>query len=383
MKKFSLSFLLNFLISTINGDISFIPEASDVSFVASAISQIVEKVFSQEYNDFDIIIQGNASFKLKEIVDEMGKSIKFPHHQRTVYEDKLKATFINRSSILLYTSTKDYVNNVYKKFLLTQYQKNVFFLIYIEDQRELENNIFRLPGTKRFFHDYFLELTNSSILLTTYEIFHQPDCRKPKRIEVNRFLKSTLKWESEKFKMEKFKNINQCQLGIDTIYPQNLALSIDFNEKEPPNFRGYAIKLNDIISEKLNYTFKFNPTKKVLNSDSKYLHFDYHKYNNSYPDLSLEVSSFRKLQHENLYGTAFTITNHFTAVDEIVLISRSKPYSMLEKVFLPFEVEVWIWLIGSLAVFIIITTVVLLFTPTKVKKFVFGSKVYQPVLNIL
>jgi hypothetical protein len=55
---------------------------------------------------------------------------------------------------------------------------------------------------------------------------------------------------------------------------------------------------------------------------------------------------------------------------------------MLDKALLPFDPEVWWWLIGFLTV-AVVAIIVLSFMKKKVKNFVFGSNVRAPLLNLV
>jgi hypothetical protein len=50
---------------------------------------------------------------------------------------------------------------------------------------------------------------------------------------------------------------------------------------------------------------------------------------------------------------------------------------------LPFEIELWCWLIGTLVLLVAVAAVIQRFTPEFVQKFVFGSRVNTPILNMM
>jgi uncharacterized protein YggT (Ycf19 family) len=56
---------------------------------------------------------------------------------------------------------------------------------------------------------------------------------------------------------------------------------------------------------------------------------------------------------------------------------------MIEKVFLPFEAEVWWWLVGTMSALVVISVMILKFPSNAIKNYVFGSKVNTPLLNML
>jgi hypothetical protein len=179
--------------------------------------------------------------------------------------------------------------------------------------------------------------------------------------------------------VDKFGNLNQCKIDINVMYPQNLALQVDFDADKKPSYRGYLTKFNDIISEKLNFTFVIKPFPWHLPNDSL---LEYAMRNIDDNGMDLLVDSYRKVSKMDP-GLMYTVTKGFTKIDEIILVSRFKPYSMVEKVFLPFEAEVWWCLIGFLGGLVVIAGVIVAFASTQVRNFVFGLKVNSPLLNMM
>jgi hypothetical protein len=94
-------------------------------------------------------------------------------------------------------------------------------------------------------------------------------------------------------------------------------------------------------------------------------------------DFEIHLNSLRYLQ---MHFKGYIMTAPVTAMDEIILISRSAPYTQFDKIFMPFEIEVWHWLIGTLT-FFVVAICILKLTPKFVQEFVFGSRVWTPLLN--
>jgi hypothetical protein len=78
----------------------------------------------------------------------------------------------------------------------------------------------------------------------------------------------------------------------------------------------------------------------------------------------------------------FTPSYSFLVIDYVLLVSRSAPYSFFEKALLPFDSEVWYWLIGFVAVGLLVIVVVSFMSQT-VQNFVFGLNVRAPMLNLV
>jgi hypothetical protein len=77
-----------------------------------------------------------------------------------------------------------------------------------------------------------------------------------------------------------------------------------------------------------------------------------------------------------------TPSYNFLATDYVFLVSRSAPYSLLEKALMPFDADIWYWLIVFVA-FGLMVIVVVSFMSQKVRNFVFGLNVRAPMLNLV
>lgn len=355
------------------------PGKSIESFIGSAISQIAQKVFADQ-NGFEFIIYGETTQKIEKIIKEVKKSTGIPQLQRIMPSGSLKVNTLNRSAILFFASWETYRIFHYRSYLMNQYQTNFYFLVYIEDQTRDRYFMTRKMGSSRsqprFFYDYFLKILGNFILLSTFETFQRKKCESLREVNINQFSKLTHKWTSQKFFLKKFENFNGCRMDIGAIYPQNLVLTVDFNKSgKPINVKGYGTVFNDVISKYLNYTYFYNPARK-LNA------YIYKLYNKSLKvDFRIEADSFRSIMVDTKSLTY--VTDHYTTVDEIILISRFKPYSIFDKIFLPFEDDVWFWLLGTMSILIFASLVISLSAPETMRNFIFGPKVKTPLLNIL
>jgi hypothetical protein len=333
---------------------------------------------------FDIIFFGNESLKLNEIANEVGKLVKIPHRCRKEQIGSYDMRPINRSAILFFSSWDDYRLNIYHSLLRTGYQSNLYFLVYVDDEANkefLDEHCITVKVMPRFFLDYFIEANQTSIALSTFVQFQKHDCEKCTRTKVNEFSIATHKWENKKFEIEKFANLNQCKLQINVMYSQSLAIHISF-DGNVSEIQGYATKFNDIVSHKLNFRFTFNLVEMILrpNVSTGLIHYQVGKLKHAY--LSYRVNSLRKQsRYENQYYNIET--KPFSQVDEIILISRFKPYTIVEKIFLPFQTDVWWWLIGTLLVIALVVLAILMFASKIVQKFVFGLRVKTPLLNMM
>jgi hypothetical protein len=94
--------------------------------------------------------------------------------------------------------------------------------------------------------------------------------------------------------------------------------------------------------------------------------------------------SFARIATNENDENAMTFTTSFTflVTDYVFLVSRSPLYSFFEKALLPFDQEVWHWLIGFLAAGLLVIVIVS-FMSQKIRNFVFGLGIRAPMLNLV
>jgi hypothetical protein len=152
-------------------------------------------------------------------------------------------------------------------------------------------------------------------------------------------------------------------------------MTVKFNDKKNTfSINGYAMEFMNIISKSLNFTYVYNPAKFVRDNVIE--------FNKSLSiDLKVEVGSYRNnfMKHK----APARVTEGYTTVDEIIIISQFAPYSSFEKIFLPFEIELWWWLIGSLIVMYVTSALIIVFAPESARHFIYGLKVKSPLMNMV
>jgi hypothetical protein len=76
------------------------------------------------------------------------------------------------------------------------------------------------------------------------------------------------------------------------------------------------------------------------------------------------------------------MTQRITTEDIFFVISRSAPLSIAQKALLPFDDEVWHWLIGSLTVGVVVILAVSVMKQN-IRNFVIGSRIKSPIVNMM
>ena len=363
--KFFILFILFILSFETN-----ILKAKDV--LESGVFEIIEKYYQNKNEGFDIVIVGSETQKLLEIVNNFAAKIIVPFEIKTLKKSENQQKII-KSAIILIDTLASYHNLYHYTVLGNSYPRNFYFIIFIDEFYQIED-VITINDTKNpfrttiFSQASFLKQDNiNSLTLTTFLTFQQPNCRQWKAVQINQF--SYKKWKNDNFFVPKFTNFNRCMVIIRVLHPQPLIVNATFHENGVlDRVYGCAAVINEIVSQYLNYSFTFNTFK-----------------NNTYynislkPDIEILGYSMRRLKAKNFRHVT---TERYTTVDDIIILSKTLPYSQFEKIFIPFDDIVWFCLISTMsaALFIILF---LKLTPRTVQNFVFGNKVTTPLLNMM
>jgi hypothetical protein len=322
---------------------------------ATAIAALIEGFFVNRSLNFDFIIY---RCPLVELVDEVSKLVKAPA-QILRLDNIEEDLIIKQSAVLLFNESARFSEFYRKTTIINEFPKKIYLFVYIQHFKyyDLSQFHFNPWNLKEICNNiYFLldQQDEKPISLVTLTVFQQPNCRSFQSVLVNYFTKTTRKWEGKKFTEEKFRNFNGCELVIA--------------------FSDFSWQLLDVIKAiESNLNFK----SKIVLSNESTTH-DYILRQNSMrmvDSFEFEAKTFKQYRQ-------YTLTNYVYVHDVVFIVSRPAPYTFLEKALLPFDAEVWWWLIGFLAFGVMVIAVVS-FMNKKIRDFVFGMKVKAPLLNMM
>jgi hypothetical protein len=327
---------------------------------ATAIVEIAENIFYERSITFDIITYRNS---LRKLVNEVAKSLQ--KGTAIVNIDNSPGSLAINQSAILFFDNVNHFNAFYKKAdLANDYPKDLYFLVYIGNLKRRKSHfpkpIYALNPHKpfRFFYVLVDYKGEDYIELETLVTFQQPDCREFKNQTVNRFSKVSKKWESRQFEIKKFRNLNGCEL----IVGRNVL------------FEYYIEETHKFMEQVLNFTSKwviFDTFKQIFTTEVLN------------EDFLLMSQQMRMSAKENRqYDEKNTMTHYVAVSDQIIIVSRSVPYTMFEKAVLPLDDDVWYWLLGFVGVGVVVI-VVLSFMKRSIRHFVIGASVSAPLLNLL
>ena len=357
----------------------FFKNSMQIGSLTSSIAQIVREFFVNRSENFDLIVFENKTQSLSGSVIEVIKLSQYPTKIIQISNQQTKIE-LNQSAILLFETANSFEYFLNNSILYHNFSKNFHFLVYVDDHLNFEpilslNYPFLLHSSfifKNYNHDI-------KFILYGFNAFRSINCKELRMKIVNKFKMSNEKWEHSKFFLENISDLEGCELIIAFRFPEPLIYYMDSDG----NFRGYGTTLINEIGKSLN--FKCNYIPHQIQKMSR------NPLNKSHIDIFIFASSQRHveaLKSVNLLRNTYEIssqiysTQAFTVVDMIVVTSKPAPYTQFEKVLLPFESEVWFWIIITVALAVLVIIVVKL-CPKNSKNFVFGSLVKTPGLNLL
>lgn len=357
-----------FLFLLLFGFVTQIISAKNI--VSSAIHEIIIEYFVKMSEKFNIFTEKNSSLRIMDISNDMLKKSDIPCKILQVYFNS-KKTILRESAILLFDDMESY-QKFHERLFYELISRTLNFLVYIENFTESK---LRFAIDSTFTSELFLVRNNKeSLSLVTFALFQQPNCRDWVKKEINQYNVQLGKWRSDRFFLEKFNNFNKCELIVRVPHNARPTSYVERDEKSNENrVKGHGIEFNDIISKSLNYSNYYNvyflETGKQSNETLQH-------------DFQLFALPSRLVSFHIKEEPGIVMTQPFRSIVEMILIPNDELYTPFEKLFLPFEAEVWIWLIATMTTAATVI-LVLKFSPRVKQQFVFGSKVKTPMLNLM
>ena len=357
----------------------FCEKSIQIDFLASSIAQIVTNFFVDRSENFDFIVFENKTQSLSESVNEVIKISQYPTRvlQISNQQNEIK---LNQATILLFETSNSFVYFLNHSTLYHEFSENFNFLVYIDGYLNFEL-ISKLNHPLLSHSSFIYQTRNHHVTLDLYffQYFRSIKCNKLKMDMINTYKKATMKWETSEFFHANIADLQGCEVIVAFRFPEPLIYETD----SKGNYEGYGMTLINEIGKSSNFTCNFKPyyTQPNRRNDDNKNYSDVFIFASSYR----EVASLRKTHFlYNFYGISSKVysTYPFTVVDVIFVVSQHAPYTQFEKVFLPFEIEVWYWIVVTITLAVLVI-VVLKFCPKDTQNFVFGSRVKTPGLNVL
>lgn len=345
-----------------------------VNLVPIGINQIISEHYERHGERFDFVVLGKSSKSLSRLVDEIEqmKPIEFPYRVAVEADGKFDH-FLHRSSIILADNYSNFKRLVSRK----DFFKIGHFLVYIEDVdidrflRDVET----VEVEKAIQFCYLIESSEHSLKLVTWQQFHQPNCRQWKLIELNEMTTAEKVWRKSDFFPKRFENFNNCELIVKSpqLWPPFISFVKDKRSKTGFNKgKGIVIRVHETVSKALNFTTFFNVG---------YLPDNHDKLKPSNETLKNDFRLGTSSLHLIVVANASCLTYAFATRVDLFLIPLGQPYTSFEKLFMPFDFDVWIWMIITLSSGVT-TILIVKLAPKSVQHFVFGRRVRSPIMNM-
>lgn len=322
-----------------------------------AISTILNEFFVQESPKVDVIFFKDEKRKSGEIVSGILRHKNESIAMKIMEGDIRNPSFmkLQMSSILIFDSPKAFKETCNEITWQTHREKLHKHLVYIANASasDIEENI--KDGFSIDSVDFLVNETEKSIDLVTSFMFSPQACRSNQLMTINKFLRKTLKWESSTFYPSKYRNFHGCELIV--------ATSEDFEENDCRR------QILPTIAHNLNY--KIEP--KIIDPSVPLLM-------QLLRDVDLTEVGKRdisRLANDDLiFGPSYALGR------ATFFVPPGEPYTALEKMFLLFDLEVWIAIIVTLLIALAVIQVVNLM-PLKVQNFIYGRYIRTPTFNLV
>lgn len=328
------------------------------------IHKIID-IFQSEQTDFLIINFGNNSDLLNGFASNALEERNWPTKLSSV--ENSDDFQLEESALLIFDTFKSLQKFNNEVTLTNKFPKKLSFFVICQATEDEISSLSSVGETTEentiLQFQYFVIDGEKSMELKTFVWYTEEKCRQPQLVNVNKYWKASQTWASNEFLIEKFENFYGCLVVFDAIY-QPPALYFLPNPFFPGRWvpMGYLKVMMVSLATVLNFRIVIIPHDRSRSFD--------------FPIFEESFNRYHQITAENL-----TITQPFAFHEEFLLIPPGKAYTGYEKILLPFDNQVWGWIIATfLSAFI--TIFILSFSKPSVRKFVIGSCVKTPTLNV-
>lgn len=248
---------------------------------------------------------------------------------------------LNESSVLVFESVDVFIQNAGNIKWLSNPSLRHQHIVYCPGLTT-DNIVENIPdGFEIDKVAFLMNETQTSIDLVSSFMFTPQKCRENQLVTVNRFNGKTLEWESDEFYPRKYGNLHSCNLTVCVPKPVT-------------NFKITPLLAN-LFNFEANYVSKSLLKKTDLVEDFVY---------------SSALGS----------GTMFSSPVFFSTY-VVVAPLNGEPKTQFEKMFLMFDLEVWMAIAGVI-LFYAISIQVIKCCPIAVQNYIFGRNVRSPIMNL-
>jgi hypothetical protein len=347
-------------------------EEISMEISVDGISKILETFFAKESSILNIIFCGNSNEALQKVVRKLDKSISVEMETcNNITERKEERKFV----LLLIESTK--LDDILKQMTTNRFDFSGYYLLhFINHPLNIDYS-----GVFKSFFDLFVYNLNivENNQLITFMPFTAKSCHSTEPMKINEIKNGN--WTNENFFPSKMRNFYKCSLKIVSFLYAPSVMEEKF-ENNSYKLYGSDIELINGFAQALNFTidYDFDPTPGAwgILTETGEATGGFAKLINRSADAMVGMLS--KTIWRTKY-VSFTSTILFNPV--ILLVPPGAPLNAFEKLFQPYEFEVWICLFVAFITGLVIVTLLTVKSDNKLKLFVIGREIKMPVLNMI
>lgn len=221
---------------------------------------------------------------------------------------------------------------------------------------------------------------NDVVSLMSFKPFTSTQCREPKPIIVNQFKDGNFLINTDVFFPKLFKNLFKCGLKVTASESMPSLMRTQHGDGSY-SYSGYDYELISLLSKLMNFEIELEFTSKSKS------------YGQIFENGS-STGTIKKLmdgEADFIVGNLFLMTTRmkfmsstlsYTSMPIVLIIPPGKAFTSFEKLFKPFRISVWFYVIAV----VVIGFIVICLTKSQsksVQNFVFGEGVSYQNLNML
>lgn len=200
---------------------------------------------------------------------------------------------------------------------------------------------------------FLVDESEKSMDLAAAYMFTETKCRVLQLVNINRFDGRVMRWHSDSFYPQKYKNFHGCIMTKFKLLPRKDMI--------------FDLAL-DVIASELNFDLRSKRVDlKVKMTFKKFRALGLFDFYQILPDIGDE---------------GYVFTGVFQSAEVFFLVPPGEPLTSIEKLLSPFDKTTWMLILSTLVgIFTIIQIIGL--APRVVRNFVFGRNSYSPSMNLL
>lgn len=331
--------------------------------------QIAKQFYEKHSISYDIYICSNKSGVLGEIVNDVMKNVE--SSTKLIKRNPSVFARLNQSAFLLFRKEICFKEFLKNSKISSHFPKDFQFIIYVNEKINFTE--FLSLKFKIFAQSSIIIESVDKIDLAAVKIDKNSNCEW-RLVIINSFLASTETWKNSKFFENFAESFQGCELNILSQAPKFKAYRHNTKWSQHETIE-YGNRLLEILCKSLGFQCIF-----LESSNFGRRQYNDHMFVSVLPIrmVGSQIEADKFTEHV-IKGTA---TIPFTTLEVLIVLPQRSPYTQWQKNVLPFEEELWIWLIAvNTSIFVII--LIIKRTPRLVRNFVFGENMKTPILNFV